>query len=347
MLLERARLSIARAVERLAGLQAQVPRAPFIALWSRLAGFRRSDLAALIHRRAIVRATTMRGTIHLMTAADYLAFRGPVQAMLSAIGPAPVRARIARLDTARHLAEAARTFSAEPQTFDRYRRALRADEPGVDDEAIAYAVQFGLPLIRVPDEGEWNFRANAAFITAEAWLGRRPGPDIAMEAMILRYLAAFGPASAADFRAWSGLRGQADAFDALRPQLAVFRDGEGRELFDLKRAPRPPAETPAPVRFLPDYDNLLLSHADRSRVIPADHRERLKSPNGIGVPTFLVDGMLAGRWRIEREKTAATLTLTPFVRLASDARAELEAEGRALLAFVADGAAKPRVRFSR
>ncbi|CAN5370744.1 winged helix DNA-binding domain-containing protein [soil metagenome] len=347
MLLARQKMPALRAIEKLAGLQAQVPRAPFIALWSRLAGFRRADLAALIHARKAVRGTTMRGTIHLMTVADYLAFRGALQPLLDRAGPPRVRARLARADAALHLEEAARALGEVPQTFDRYRQALIDANPDIDHEAVVYAVQFGLPLVRIPDAGEWNFRANAAFPTAEAWLGRGLGPDIPASEMALRYLAAFGPATVADFRAWSGLNGQTEAFAEVRSRLAVFADERGRELFDLKRAPRPDAATPAPVRFLPDYDNVLLSHAERSRVIGGDARLGTKSPNGIGVPTFLVDGFVAGRWRIERDRAAAVLVLTPFGKLGAEARAELKAEGRALLAFIAEGAAKLRVRFGR
>jgi hypothetical protein len=143
------------------------------------------------------------------------------------------------------------------------------------------------------------------------------------------------------------LRTLRPVFEELRPTLAVFRDERGRELFDLKRAPRPSAETPAPVRFLPDYDNLLLSHADRSRVIAGPHRERMKSPNGIGVPTLLVDGFVAGAWKIERTGRTATLALTSFDKLGRSARDELEVEGRALVAFVEGGEVKFRLRYTR
>jgi hypothetical protein len=160
-----------------------------------------------------------------------------------------------------------------------------------------------------------------------------------------RYLAAFGPASVKDAQAWSGMRSLADAFAALRPKLAVFRDAKGRELFDLPKAPRPPATTPAPVRFLPDYDNLVLAWADRTRVVADAFRARLATKNLQILPTFLVEGVVAGTWKIERAGKSAALVLAPFEGLSRKAKSELAEEGAALLRFAEGDAPSAEVRF--
>jgi hypothetical protein len=347
MLLGHETVALPKAIEALAGLQAQVPRAPFISLWSRIAGFDRDELSRLIHARKVIRASTMRATIHLMSRRDFVTFRHLFQPVLEQTTRTSLQKRMDDIDVKARLAEGRRFLEAEPRGFDAFRRHLRAAEPDVDDEAVARVIQGFLPLVRVPDASPWTFKANAAFVPAETWLGEPLGTEATLAELMLRYLAAFGPATAADAQTWSGLRTLRPVFEALRPKLSVLRDWKGRELFDLKRAPRPPAETPAPVRFLPDYDNLLLSHADRSRAVTDDHYGRVKTPNMIGVPTFLVDGFVAGAWRIERAESAATLALQPFDKLSKAVKEELEEEGRRLVAFVEGEEAKFRFRLAR
>jgi hypothetical protein len=166
-----------------------------------------------------------------------------------------------------------------------------------------------------------------------------------LENVLLRYLAAFGPASPADARTWSGLTGLGEAFERLRPQLRTFRDEKGRELFDLPDAPRPAADTPAPVRFLPEYDNLFLSHADRQRIVRDEDRKRFATINGVGPNAFSVDGFLAGSWRLVRAGSRATLAVQPLNSVSKAERAALETEGEALLAFAASDAAQRGVEF--
>lgn len=346
MLLGREPMGIVKAIDRLAGLQAQVPRAPFISLWSRLDGFRRADLVRLIEQRKVIRATMMRGTIHVMSRKDFIAFRHLIQPVLTQVALTAPELRKTK-DLEAWLDHGRRILEERPMTFEAFRDILKERAPRLDAAAVSRAVQHYLPLIRVPDGSPWSFKANAAFIPAEQWLEEPVAAEATIAQLVLRYLAAFGPATVGDAQTWSGLRTLKPVFEALRPELATFRDEKGRELFDLKRAPRPPADTPAPVRFLPDYDNLILSHADRSRVIAKAHSDNLKSPNGIGVPTFLVDGIIAGRWKILRDKTAATLEMKAFVKLPASARDELETEGLALMAFVEPEADQRRVRFSR
>lgn len=200
---------------------------------------------------------------------------------------------------------------------------------------MGYAVRCHLPLVQVPVEGsEWAYPGVADFAVAETWLGAPVDGPAEPAELVRRYLAAFGPASVADAQNWSGLQGLKSTFDALRPSLKTFRDARGRELFDLPKAPRPDEDTPAPVRFLADYDSAILGHDDRSRIIADEHRPAVVTRN-LQIPaTFLVDGMVAGTWRAARRKKVATLTLTPFRPLLAKTRRALEAEGHALLAFV-------------
>ena len=191
MLLDRRQIAPLKAIEMLAGLQAQVPRAPFISLWSRLAGFKREDLSRLIHTRKAIRATMMRGTSHLMGRKDFIAFRNLIQPVLTQVAHAG--GQMKGIDIEARLEEGQRILEKAPRTFDAFRKALRETSPGVDDAAVARAVQFFLPLIRIPDDSPWSFKANAAFFPADAWLKQPLGPDATVGELMLRYLAAFGP----------------------------------------------------------------------------------------------------------------------------------------------------------
>jgi len=334
MLLRREAVSPVRAVERLAGLQAQVPRPPFVGLWSRVEGFRREDLGRAIERQQIVRGTLMRGTLHLVSRKDYVRFRRTLQPMLTAGLRSILRDRIQDPDVAGAVDDARRWFDEEPRTFDALRAHLEQRFPGSDVRALAYAVRMELPLLQVPATGErWAYPARAAFAVAESWLGERLAPGDAAESLVLRYLAAFGPASAADAQTWCGLT-LAPVVERLRSKLRTFRDERGRELFDLVDAPRPDAEEPAPIRFLPEWDNLLLSHADRSRVIADVHRPAIATANLRLPGTFLVDGFVAGLWVATRKKASATLELRPLTKLTRATRTALEGEGELLLRFL-------------
>ncbi len=335
MLLERAAIPVETAVERLAGMQAQIPRPPYLGLWTRLDGFERAALSAALHGRRVVRATAWRGTLHLLTADDLLRFRGALQPMLSRGMQSILRNRVETFDMEELLAAARAFLGAQPATFDATRAHLAARFPVADERAMGYAVRTHLPLVQVPDESVWGFPAAAGFALADEWLGRAiPAGNDGLPELVRRYLAAFGPASVQDAQNWSGIGSLRATFEALRGELVTFRDARGRELFDLPDAPRPDEDTPAPVRFVPEYDNLVLGHDDRSRIVADPHRPRLVTKN-LQVPaTFLVDGLVAGTFRVERKKKTATLTLSPFGKLLKKDLRALEQEGDALLAFV-------------
>ncbi len=334
LLLERAEIPVEAAVSRLAGMQAQIPRPPYLGLWTRLAAFERGALSTALHDRRIVRATAFRATLHLLTAEDLLLFRGALQPMLSRGMQSILRNRTESFEMEALLAEARAFFGQKPATFDAARTHLAGRFPVADERAMGYAVRTHLPLIQVPDASSWGFPAAAAFALAEQWLGR-PVPEGAtgLADLVRRYLSAFGPASVTDAQVWSGLGGLRTTFEALRGELLTFRDPRGRELFDLPGAARPDEATPAPVRFLPEYDNLVLGHDDRSRIVAEEYRPRLVTRN-LQVPgTFLVDGFVAGTWKIERAKKTVTLALAPFGKLLKRDLRALEQEGDALLSF--------------
>ncbi|HEV2851189.1 MAG TPA: winged helix DNA-binding domain-containing protein [Thermoanaerobaculia bacterium] len=345
MLLSREKTTALGAVERLAGLQAQLARPPFVGLWTRLEGFRREDLLELLHRRQIVRVTAMRGTLHLMSASDYVELRGALQPGLTRGAQAILKDRVSTFDLDALKAEARAFFGGAAATFEAFRDHLKAKDPKGDERAMAYMIRTHLPLVQVPTDAAWGFPAAADFAMAEAWLGTEVSTEPApAHELVRRYLAAFGPATPGDAQVWSGLQGLREVFEELRPGLATFRDERKRELFDLPDAPRPEEDAPAPVRLLPEFDNLVLSHDDRTRVIAPEHRPKVVLNNLQVRATFLVDGFVAGTWKIERKKKAALLSLEPFGKLAKGTVAALEKEGEALLRFAEEEAETREVR---
>ena len=347
MLLEREKASALDAIARLVGMQAQVPRPPFIGLWTRLRDFHRSELATALHDRSVVRVTSLRGTLHVMTTADYIAMRGALQPMLSKGMQSILRDRGSALDIDALDAEARGFFGKSGATFDALRDHLKARYPDGDERAMAYAIRTHVPLVQVPTDATWGFPAAADFALADRWLSKKVSTKAApAEALVLRYLAAFGPATPADAQAWSGLSGLREIFEALRPSLVTFRDSRKRELFDLPNAPRPDEDTPAPVRFIPDFDNLVLSHDDRTRIMADEHRSRVTLKNLQVRATVLVDGVVAGTWKSERKRKAAVLVIEPFGAVPKKTRTALEEEGEALLGFVEEDATERDIRWT-
>ena len=323
-------------IEHLVGMQAQAPFPPYTGLWTRLTDFHPDELADALLDRRVVRIVLMRGTIHLVTAADACFLRPLVQPLLD---------RDLRTNTqwARHLtdldlptlADTARTVLAtRPHTAKELGTALAQHWPDRNPNALAHAARGLLPLVQTPPRAVWGRSGQATYQTAEHWLDRQLDPTPDPRRMITRYLAAFGPATIADIQTWAGLTRLREITETL--DLHTFHTHDGRELYDLPDAPRPDPDTPAPVRYLPEFDNLLLSHADRTRVLTDEHRKRLFSvKNGVLPGTFLVDGFVRGAWRVTRQGTSAVLTITPWARTTKKDLAALTAEGRRLLDFTA------------
>ncbi|CAM5603064.1 winged helix DNA-binding domain-containing protein [Streptomyces xanthochromogenes] len=324
-------LSPVEAVGHLLGLQAQNVKPPYFALWSRLAGFRPEALSELMEARDVVRIVTLRSTIHTHTADDALTLRPLVQAARDR-ELNTFRKGLAGVDTER-LGAIVRTLVEErPYTMKELRDVLLKEWPDADPFALSVAARCVLPLVQVTPRGMWGRSGQVALTTVEHWLGRAAGPVPEPDETVLRYLGAFGPASVKDMQTWAGLTRLGAVFERLRPRLAVFRDENGVELFDLPDAARPAEDTPAPPRFLPEFDNLLLSHADRSRVVPAEHKGRSWTGNQAH-RTLLVDGFLAGIWQVEEHKGGeALLTVQAFGALGKGVRAAVAEEGARLLA---------------
>jgi hypothetical protein len=318
LLLERKRLGVLPAIERVAGLQAQWAPSPYVGLWTRLVGFTRPALERAVMRGDVIKPTVMRGTLHLITAREYPLYWWALRDMPTWYGPAHLEHALVALAGARRLAE------REPITHRQgleYLESLGHDDD-IERRRIFHAVRRRAHLLHSPDTALWKVAPRTLFHP-------HPEPErmdvlAARTGLVRRYLAAFGPATRADFAEWSGLRvgDVAEAFDTLEP-LRRFRDENGRELLDLPRAPLPPADTPAPVRFLPKWDNTLLAHKDRSRVLPEPFRKTVIGPNGDVLLTFLVDGIVAGSWSATKE---GKVTVEPFEPLPRSARRAVEDE---------------------
>jgi Winged helix DNA-binding domain len=322
LLLERVRLPVGPALERVAGIQAQDVVPPFIGLWTRLAGFERSDLTRALHRRSAVRATLMRGTIHIVSARDYASFAPATLPMVRRLYRGSLRGRQPVADVERLTARAL-VYAAEPRTGAEMRDFLGGEDAWwrIRREAL---------FVNAPGDEPWSFSRRRRFVAASAWFDR-PLADVetGRDHLVRRYLAAFGPATTADVSAWSGLTAAELRPSLERLRLRRFRDERGRLLVDVPGAPLPDPRTPAPPRLLPLFDNTLLSHADRTRVISDEHR-RVVIRGGMVDAAFLVDGFVAGVWRLRKD----SFELEPFERLSRRVDRELRREGAAVEAFV-------------
>src|SRR3954447_10779667 len=343
LLLERAGdLGAAAALERLAGVQAQAPRAPYVALWSRLGpGWEPAELEALLLDRTAVRTWLMRATVHLATARDALAW-APVMADVRRRrydGSAFAR-RLAGIDLDAAVAALHALVAEEPRTRAELGRALAERFPGGDEEALGLLGAYRAHLAQLPPRGLWTDGGPARLAPMTQWLGAPAVPGAApaetARDVLRRYLAAFGPATPADMATWSGMAAVADLLAPMREELVVLRDERGRELLDLPGAPRPDPRTPAPPRFLPEYDNALLSHADRTRIIDVPRRVPLPPGNGGTRGMLLVDGFWRAEWALERP---GTLRIRPFAPWAARHDRAIMREGEALLALIAPDAA--------
>lgn len=347
LLLRRQRVSPVRAIERLVGLQAQATLPPYLALLARLDGFEAGQLDRLLISRRAVRIAAMRSTVHLLTADDALALRTLAQPVTERelYGNATYAA-IRQVD-AGALIDAVRPFvDAQPRTNAEIGAFLSEQWPDVDRRTLAHAVRCLLPMAQVPPRGILGQGGQVRTTPVDTWVGRPLHPQPSWDAVVPRYLAAFGPATVADAQKWSTITGLADVFERLRPGLRTFRDERGRELFDVPRGRLPRPDTPAPVRFLGEYDNVLLSHADRTRIVDEEVRRGLASgPNGAFACGVLIDGFVGASWRLDTDAPGRPELRVELLRdVSPDHRADLESEGERLLGFLAPDAERSRVR---
>jgi hypothetical protein len=328
LLLVRARLPVGRALERVAGLQAQYAPSPYVRLWSMLDGFSRDDLTRALERRRAVQGTLMRSTIHLVSSRDYWRF---------AAGVGPSRREWWQRTWGKREPAANVDFVADELKAALAGRTWHRREIDAllhEKSATAWSGMW-IPLVRVPPSGTWERRRADLFRLAEEWLPTElVTEDEGLEHLLRRYLAAFGPSTLGDAATWAGVARASLLPVAERMRLRTLQDEDGTALVDLPRAPLMPEDAPAPVRFLGHWDAVLLVHARRTQILPERFRGLVfstKAPQSMA--TFLVDGAAAGSWRIERTAARATLRLTPFERLPRGARDELRDEGERLVRF--------------
>ncbi|MCP3802929.1 winged helix DNA-binding domain-containing protein [Allokutzneria sp. A3M-2-11 16] len=336
LLLDRADMPVIDAVAHLGGLQAQEPQEPFVGLWSRLRAFDPAVLSDLLTGRQVVRTHLMRRTVHLVTSADVLAWRSRHDAMLQQKVLGVYRDELAGVDLD-ELAAAGRAVLADGQarSMSELARAVEERWPEPGKRALGEMLVAGLiPMVQMPPRGLWRTKGGVQNVPVSSWLGREVDPlaqngtDPVGEALVRRYLAAFGPAATADLRAWSGLAGLPAAVAAVREELVSYRDERGRELLDLPDAPRPDADTPAPVRFLPAFDNAILGYHDRSRIIDDEHR----GLSVAGTRVVLVNGRVSATWTVE----ADTVIVTPLRRFSRADRTAVAEEGAEMALFLSD-----------
>ena len=344
--LSRSELPVETMLAHLVGMQSQVPNDPFIALWSRVQAFTPDRLSDLMLDRSAVRGSLMRGTIHVVTTPDYLALYPFTQPLHQRVFPSSARGKTLPPQAVPEILAAGRELlRASPMSVSALGKALAERWGSLEPEAMAQACRFLLPLVQVTPRGVWGASMAASWAHVEDWAGASVNGAVDQAGIIRRYLSAFGPATVADIGTWSGVTGLKPLISEMQKELVIYRNEQGQELFDMPEAPMPPVDTPAPVRFLPGFDNILLSHKNRTRIISEERRRAISSKNGLLMPTWLVDGFVSGTWSIERGDDRAVLFLHPFEQLARAIQRELEEEGDRLLAFTT-GIANREVRFN-
>lgn len=339
-LLRRERSPVASVLSHLVGMQSQVPANPFLALWSRIDGFDPSELDGLMSSRAAVRTGLMRTTLHLVTATDALALRPLFADVLARVltSQRAFREGLDGLDLAEVAGYGADLLGGEPMTAAQLRPLLSERWPDRDPAVLMMAVRYLVPVVQAPPRGLWQRSSQPALVTLDRWLDRPIPRRGDVESLVLRYLAAFGPASVSDLRTWSWLTDLRAVVERLRPRLRTYRDDSGRELLDLEDGVIVEGDREAPPRFLPEYDNLFLSHQDRSRIVDAWYDEDRYSRGKL-----LVDGFVIGGWRIDESRDEARLIVDLFRDLSSSERVAVEEEANEVLAFLVPGAERRMV----
>ena len=348
LLLERTAMPALDAVEHLVGLQAQNPHGTYPSLLARLEGFQPTELSELLAKRRVVRIVVMRGTVHMVSARDCLEWWPLTQPVLArTFRGSTFSKELGGADLAEVLDAGRRVLEAEPMIRSAAGRRLGERWPDAQTASLGHALGYGLPLVQMPPRGLWGQGGQAKLTTAEKWLGSDLEAEPSIDRLVLRYLGTFGPATVKDFQSWSGLTRIAEVAERLRPKLRSFRSEDGRELFDLPDAPRPGADVEAPPRFLPEYDNVLLGHADRTRFVDADARSaKFFTGSGLDSGTLLAAGVLSATWKLTRDDDAAELWVRPFKRISRRDRAGIEAEAELLFELIAAEAGERRLRIS-
>ena len=344
-LLGRTGMGVPAMLEHLVGMQAQLPEDPYLGLWSRITDFDPASLSSLIEDRSAVRIPVMRSTIHLLTADDAVILRPLTLGVLERTLRGNQLRLLDGVDLVELEAMTRRFVEDHPRSTAELGRHLLERWPSHDAQVLAIAARTAVPLVQVPPRGLWGGRGQPTVTSLEAWLGRPLEASPSIDAVVLRYLRAFGPATTADMRTWSGMTGLREAFERLRPTLRTYRDERGRELFDVPDGLLPDPRTPAPVRFLPVYDNLVLSHDDRSRVVPPNVGAALPiGQENIG--SVLIDGFIGARWRLRRERRSIRLAVELLRPTTDDELAAVEAEGEKVLDFLARDATERELAVS-
>lgn len=332
-LLQRVRVAPLDLVEHLVGMHSQVPIDPYVAMWSRVDGFDPEELGRLVTEHTAVRLTLMRGTLHLASARDALTLQPLLHGVYERQVRSVFRRELEGLDLEAFAAAGRELFAAEPRGSLAVGRLLAERFPGRDPAALGIAVRAFLPLVQLPPRGVWGKTRAAVFGPLEPFLGRGVDAAPSIDAVVLRYLAAFGPASVADVQSWCGLTRLREVTDRLAPRLRTFADEQGRVLFDVPDGVLPDPGTPAPVRFLPQYDNVLFGHDDRARVVPP-HAWAMSNTD-IWLGSLLLDGFRCGTWRILVEgRRCAVLQVEPLTRWSAAQRDAVLAEGLLLTRFL-------------
>ena len=334
LLLERTPLGAVKAVERLGGLQAQSTPSPYLSLWTRLEGFERAELAAALTRRRLVKALLQRGTLHVVTPGQYWAVMTVRRELAASLWPPSYEARLPSARIAELAEEMLAELDGNELTFKQVRALLEPHaREGVPPPFLWRRIQGHSYVMHVPPSGIWGYGGHGVYTAAPGRIrGEPPDPDAALDELVRTYLAAYGPATKQDVGQWAGVPRLTPIAGSLeRLTVRTFRDEEGKVLYDLPRAPLPDPETPAPPRLVPRFDNLVLSHADRSRILGGVPPSRIVTNNGLVHATILVDGFVAGTWQFD----GGHVKLEPFGRLDAAVREALREEAARLEAFAA------------
>jgi Winged helix DNA-binding domain len=334
LLLGRKGLSPVEAVKRLGGLQAQSTTSPYLSLWTRLDGFQREQLVRALTRRRLVKAVIQRGTLHIVTPSDFWAFATARRELAGILWPPSYEARLPMARIRELAASVAAELDGVELTFKEVRALLEPyEQPGISAAFIWRRIQGQAYVVHVPPSGIWGYGGHGIYAGAERTVaGGPPPPEESFDRLVRTYLSAYGPATKQDIGQWAGIPRVAPIAASLaRQSVRTFRDEQGRILYDLPRAPLPGADTPAPLRLIPRFDNLVLSHADRSRILGDQPPSRIVTNNGLVHATILVDGFVAGTWQLEKGR----VVLEPFAPLGRDVRRGLKEEIERLETFVA------------